>query len=198
MSRIAVLPPELQGQIAAGEVVERPASVVKELVENALDAGARHVEIRLRGGGIDEIAVVDDGEGMAPEDAVVAFARHATSKLRTFEDLAAVPSLGFRGEALPSIAAAGQVRVVTRRADAAAGAAIAADGHGAVPAGPAAAAPGTTIEVRDLFGGTPARRKFLRATATEVGHVVDAVTRLAIIAPAAGFRMTSVGRELFA
>jgi DNA mismatch repair protein MutL len=198
MARIAVLPPELQGLIAAGEVVERPASVVKELVENALDAGARHVEIRLEGGGVDGICVVDDGEGMAAEDAVVAFARHATSKLRSLDDLAAVPSLGFRGEALPSIAAAGRVRVVTRRVEDPAGTAVAADVRGAAPAGPAAAAPGTTIEVRDLFGETPARRKFLRATATEVGHVVDAVTRLAVASPTTGFRVTSDGREVFA
>jgi DNA mismatch repair protein MutL len=196
--RVAVLPLDVQGQIAAGEVVERPASVVKELVENALDAGARQVEVQLAGGGVDRIAVIDDGAGMAPEDAVVAFARHATSKLLALDDLTAVGTLGFRGEALPSIAAAGAVRLVTRRGGDAVGTAVEADAHGARPAGPAAAAPGTTVEVRDLFATTPARRKFLRTPATEVGHVVDWLTRLAVGAPGTGFRLVSEGRELFA
>src|SRR6185436_18898014 len=196
--RIAVLPPDVQGQIAAGEVVERPASVVKELVENALDAGARHVEVRLAGGGVERITVVDDGAGMAPEDAVLAFARHATSKLTDLADLAAVGTLGFRGEALPSIAAAGAVRIVTRRADDAVGSAVEADAHGARAAGPAARAPGTTVDVHELFATTPARRKFLRTPATEVGHVVDCLTRLAVAAPETGFRLLSERGELFA
>jgi DNA mismatch repair protein MutL len=195
---LAVLPPEVQGQIAAGEVVERPASVVKELVENALDAGARQIEVRLAGGGVERITVIDDGAGMAPDDAVLAFARHATSKLATLDDLAAVGTLGFRGEALPSIAAAGAVRIVTRRAEDTVGAAVEADAQGARAAGPAAAAPGTTVEVRDLFATTPARRKFLRAPATEVGHIVDCLTRLAMVAPGTGFRLVSEQRELFA
>jgi DNA mismatch repair protein MutL len=197
VGRVAVLPPELQGQIAAGEVVERPASVVKELVENALDAGARNVEVRLAGGGVDRITVVDDGLGMGPDDAVLAFARHATSKLTGLDDLTAVGTLGFRGEALPSIAAAGVVRLVTRRADDAAGTAVDADAQGARLAGPAAAAPGTTIDVQDLFASTPARRKFLRTPQTEVGHVVDCLTRLALAAPQTGFRLVSETRELF-
>jgi DNA mismatch repair protein MutL len=195
--RIAVLPPDVQGQIAAGEVVERPASVVKELVENALDAGARHVEVRLAGGGVERITVVDDGAGMAPEDAVLAFARHATSKLTDLADLAAVGTLGFRGEALPSIAAAGTVRIVTRRADDAVGSAVEADAHGARAAGPAARAPGTTVDVHELFATTPARRKFLRTPATEVGHVVDCLTRLAVAAPETGFRLLTERGELF-
>ena len=198
MRRVAVLPPEVQGQIAAGEVVERPASVVKELVENALDAGARHVEVQLAGGGVERITVVDDGAGMAPEDAVLAFARHATSKLTGLDDLTAVGTLGFRGEALPSIAAAGTVRVVTRRPEDPVGTAVEADAHGARAAGPAAAAPGTTVEVRELFATTPARRKFLRTPATEAGHVVDCLTRLAVATPGTGFRLVSERRELFA
>ncbi len=198
MGRVAILPPEVQGQIAAGEVIERPASVVKELVENALDAGARHIDVRLAAGGVDAITVVDDGAGMAPDDALLAFARHATSKLAGVDDLVRVGTLGFRGEALPSIAAAGAVRLVTRRHEDAVGTAIDADARGARAAGPEASAPGTTITVGDLFGETPARRKFLRTTATEVGHVVDCLTRLAVATPATGFRLVADRRELLA
>ena len=196
MARIVVLSPEVQGQIAAGEVIERPASVIRELVENALDAGARRIDVRLAAGGLEQIVVRDDGEGMAPDDALLAFARHATSKLARTEDLAAVRTHGFRGEALPSIAAIARVRLVSRRADATAAAAIEADGAGARAAGAAGAAPGTTVEVRDLFGTTPARRKFLRAATTEVGHAVDALTRLAVAHPGVGFRLEHDGREV--
>ena len=153
-ARIAILPLEVQGQIAAGEVIERPGSVVKELAENALDAGARNVEVRLAGGGIEAITVVDDGAGMSADDAVLAFARHATSKLTDVGDLAGVSTLGFRGEALPSIAAAGRVRLVTRRAGDAAASAVDADGTGARAGGPAPGAPGTTVEV-PIFRPTP-------------------------------------------
>jgi DNA mismatch repair protein MutL len=198
VGKVAILPPIVQGQIAAGEVIERPASVVKELVENALDAGARHVEVSLREGGIDRIAVRDDGEGMAPDDALLAFARHGTSKLTTTEQLERVTTLGFRGEALPSIAAAGAVRLVTRRAEDPAGIAIEADGTGARVAGPAGSPPGTLVEVRELFATTPARRKFLRTTNTEVGHVVDLLTRLAVACPDTGFRLEHDGREVVA
>ena len=198
MGKVAILPLDVQGQIAAGEVVERPASVVKELVENALDAGARHVDVRLAGGGLELIAVRDDGEGMSADDAVLAFARHATSKLARAEDLSGVTTLGFRGEALPSIAAVARVRLVTRRAGDAGASAVEADVAGARAAGAAGAAPGTTVEVRALFADTPARRKFLRTAATEVGHVVDALTRLAVASPAAGFRLEHDGREVLA
>ena len=198
MGKIAVLPPTVQGQIAAGEVIDRPASVVKELVENALDAGAHHVDVRLAAGGLELIAVRDDGEGMAAEDALVAFARHATSKLARAEDLPTVATLGFRGEALPSIAAVARVRVVTRRATEAGGVAVEADAGGARPAGAAGAPRGTSVEVRGLFAATPARRKFLRSPATEVGHAVDVLTRLAVASPAAGFRLEHDGREVLA
>jgi DNA mismatch repair protein MutL len=198
VGKVVILPPSVQGQIAAGEVIERPASVVKELVENALDAGARHVDVSLVQGGIERITVRDDGSGLAPEDALLAFARHATSKLARAEDLAAVSTLGFRGEALPSIAAAGAVRLVTRRADDAGAVAVEADAEGARGAGPAAGAPGTVVEVRELFATTPARRKFLRTTATEVGHVVDLLTRLAVACPETGFRLEHDGREVIA
>jgi DNA mismatch repair protein MutL len=198
VGKIAILPPAVQGQIAAGEVVERPASVVKELVENALDAGARHVEVRLAAGGLDLIAVRDDGEGMAPEDALTSFARHATSKLARAEDLARVVTLGFRGEALPSIAAVARVRLLTRRADDASAVAVEADAGGARAAGAAGAPPGTSVEVRGLFAETPARRKFLRAAPTEVGHAVDALVRIAVAHPAVGFRLEHDGREVLA
>jgi DNA mismatch repair protein MutL len=196
VGKIAVLPRAVQGQIAAGEVIERPASVVRELVENALDAGAGRIDVRLVAGGLDLIAVRDDGEGMTPEDALTAFARHATSKLTSVDDLAAVATHGFRGEALPSIAAVGRVTLVTRRADAAAGVRIEADETGAESGGPCAAPPGTSVEVRDLFATTPARRKFLRAPQTEVGHVVDVLTRLAVARPTTGFRLEHGGREV--
>jgi len=196
MGRVAVLPPELQGQIAAGEVVERPASVVKELVENALDAGARHVAVTLEAGGVGRIVVRDDGSGMSAEDALVAFERHATSKLRALDDLGAVATLGFRGEALPSIAAAGFVRLTTRRAEDQLPTVIEADARGARPATPVGAAPGTTVEVHELFADTPARRKFLRTPATEVGHALDVVTRLAVTRPDVGFTLRHDGREM--
>ncbi len=196
MGKIAVLPAAIQGQIAAGEVVERPASVVKELVENALDAGARRIEVRLDDAGLGRILVRDDGEGMAADDAVLAFARHATSKLARAEDLATVPTLGFRGEALPSIAAVARVRLTTRRAGDPAAVVVEADAAGARAAGVAGAPPGTSVEVHDLFAATPARRKFLRTAATEVGHVADVITRLAVASPTVGFRVTHGERTL--
>ena len=196
--RIAVLAPEVQAQIAAGEVVERPASVVKELVENSLDAGARNVDVRLVGGGLEQLAVRDDGEGMTGDDALLAFARHATSKLGRAEELAGVATLGFRGEALPSIAAVARVRVVTRRGGDAAASVVEADAAGARAAGVAGAPAGTSVEVEELFGATPARRKFLRTPATELAHVVDALTRLAAASPEVGFRLEHDGREVLA
>src|SRR5256886_6071204 len=140
-NKIAVLPPDVQAQIAAGEVIERPASVVKELVENALDAGARSIDVRLAGGGLERIAVRDDGEGMTAADALLAFARHATSKLGRAEELAGVTTLGFRGEALPSMAAVARVRVTTRRAGEPGASVVEADAGGARAAGVAGGPP---------------------------------------------------------
>jgi DNA mismatch repair protein MutL len=198
MGRIVVLPPAVQGQIAAGEVIERPASIVRELVENAIDAGASQVEVHLEGGGLSRIAVGDDGCGMDGDEAVLAFARHATSKLTSADELQRVATFGFRGEALPSIAAAGGVRLTTRRPEERAASVIAADERGARLVGPAAAAPGTTVEVTDLFASTPARRKFLRQPATELGHTADVLTRLAVACPSVGIRLVHDRREVLA
>jgi DNA mismatch repair protein MutL len=193
---IRVLPEQLIHQIAAGEVVERPASVVKELVENSLDAGASSVEIEIEGGGASLVRVRDDGAGIAADELVLALARHATSKIGRIEDLEAVRTLGFRGEALPSIASVSRMRMVSRPADAAVAAAVsAADGELSAPA-PQPHPPGTTVEVRDLFFNVPARRKFLRAERTELGQVERLVERLALSRFDVGFRLTSSRRTL--
>lgn len=196
MSRITVLPSAVQSQIAAGEVIERPASVVKELVENALDAGARRIEVQLRGGGLERIVVRDDGAGIDADDVGTAFERHATSKLVRIEDLEDVTTLGFRGEALPSIASVAQVTVVTRTATATSATAVAADADGVRPLGPRAAPIGTTFTVESLFANVPARRKFLKTAATEVGHVTEWLQRLAVAHPGTGFKLEHDGRVL--
>ncbi len=194
--RVRVLPPEVANQIAAGEVVERPASVVKELVENALDAGARHVAIDLEQAGSVLIAVVDDGEGMSAEDALCAFQRHATSKLSGVDDLDRIATMGFRGEALASISAVSRTTLITRRTDALAAAQVVVQ-HGVLVETHDVGAPvGTRVEVEDLFGNTPARRKFLKSAATEVGHVNELVTRTALAWPQVGFVLRHGGRTL--
>ncbi len=177
MSLVHLLPEDLSNQIAAGEVVERPASVVKELIENALDAGARRVRVDVAQGGVDLIRVADDGSGMDREDAALAVQRHATSKLQVFEDLAALRSFGFRGEALPSIASVSRFELRTRRAGDAEGTIVRVAGGGPPEVAPVGCAAGTVVEVADLFFNVPARRKFLKSTATEsarVGEVVEA------------------------
>jgi DNA mismatch repair protein MutL len=183
-------------KIAAGEVVERPASVVKELVENALDAGARVVHVEIDGGGARLVRVRDDGRGMSRADAEMALERHATSKLRTLDDLQSLATHGFRGEALPSIAAVSELVLRTCEEGSAAGTEIAVS-HGRRHHVRDAGHPrGTTVEVRDLFGAVPARRKFLRAASTEAGHVAEAVTLLALARPGTGFFLTSGGRAM--
>ncbi|MEY2499522.1 MAG: mismatch repair protein MutL [Verrucomicrobiota bacterium] len=171
MSRIRLLPEILASQVAAGEVVERPASVVKELVENSIDAGARKIEVSIRRGGISLMRVVDDGCGMDRDDALLSLERHATSKIRTAADLAAIATLGFRGEALPSIASVSRFRLSTREADAVAGTEIIVTGGRIETVRDAGEAPGTQVEVRSLFYNLPARRKFLRSENTESRNI---------------------------
>ncbi|GAB4167669.1 MAG: DNA mismatch repair endonuclease MutL [Rhodocyclaceae bacterium] len=192
MPAIRVLPDALVSQIAAGEVVERPASVVKELVENSLDAGARHIELVLEAGGVKRIRVADDGAGIAREDLPLALARHATSKIDSLAALERVASYGFRGEALAAIASVARVRITSRPRGAASAFAIEA-GSGSVA--PAALAEGTVIEVADLYFNTPARRKFLRSEATEYAHCIRAVRRQALARCELAFSVQHNGRE---
>lgn len=184
--------------IAAGEVVERPASVVKELVENSFDAGARAVLVEVEQGGKRLIRVVDDGEGMSPADALLSIQRHATSKIRDADDLQSVLTLGFRGEALPSIAAVSRFELLTKRADLHTGMRLVVENGRVVEAEECAARDGTTVTVRDLFYNTPARLKFLKSTATELSHITELITRFALAFPEISFRLVHNGQEIFA
>ena len=197
MGKVNRLPPGLANQIAAGEVVERPASAVKELVENALDAGAVRIAVTLEVGGKRLIRVEDDGEGMTPADAELAVERHATSKIGKLDDLAAIATLGFRGEALPSIASVSHLRLRTRVRSASSGVEVAVDGGEPARATVAGLPVGTTVEVRDLFYNVPARRKFLKSDGAEAGHISRALTQLALAYPGVGFRLRSGPRTLF-
>ncbi|HJR09288.1 MAG TPA: DNA mismatch repair endonuclease MutL [Pyrinomonadaceae bacterium] len=195
MSKIRVLSDHLANQIAAGEVVERPASVAKELVENAIDAGARRIEIDVEAGGRRLLRVADDGEGMTQDDALLAFERHATSKISTAADLNSIGTLGFRGEALASIAAVARVELVTQLDGEAEGTRVLVEGGRMRDVKPAARPRGTTITVRDLFFNIPARRKFLRSEATESFHLTSLVTHYALAHPEIAFVLTNNGRE---
>jgi DNA mismatch repair protein MutL len=194
--RIRILPEETINRVAAGEVVERPAAALKELIENSLDAGAGHVDVDLERAGKGLIRVVDDGAGMSHDEVLLALERHATSKIATVEDLARVSTFGFRGEALPSIAAVSRLLVETRERGAPAGTRLEADGGHIRRVGPCGCPQGTRIEVRDLFHTVPARLKFLRTDATELGRCAEVVARLALASPRVGFALRHGGREL--
>ena len=196
MPKIRRLPPDLANQIAAGEVVERPASVIKELVENSIDAGARRLTIIVELGGKKLIRVDDDGEGMEPEDARLAIERHATSKIRRADDLAAIATLGFRGEALPAIASVSHFVLRTRARGIDAGTEITVNGGAVASLTEAGMPEGTSIEVADLFYNLPARRKFLKSDGAESAQISRVVTQLALCYPEVGFTLTSAGRKV--
>jgi DNA mismatch repair protein MutL len=196
MSRIRILAEAVANKIAAGEVVERPASVVKELLENALDAGASIIRVETESGGRRMIRVIDDGHGMTHDDALLAFERHATSKLRTAEDLLSIATLGFRGEALPTIAAVSRLTLETRDAAEAEGTRVEFAGGKLTGVKPAGLAAGTTISVADLFYSVPARRKFLKSDTTELGHIASLVTHYALANPSKHFVLTTPTQEI--
>ena len=196
MNKIKILPDNLANQIAAGEVVERPASVIKELIENSIDADARRIQIDTELGGRRLMRVADDGSGMLRDDAILAFERHATSKIKVLEDLAAIETLGFRGEALASIASVAKVELITKTAATDAATRVLIEGGRLLDVKDAARSAGTTISVRDLFFNTPARRKFMRSEATENYHLTNIATHYALAHPEIAFTLTNNGREV--
>jgi DNA mismatch repair protein MutL len=197
VNEIHVLDEATINKIAAGEVIERPASVVKELIENSIDAGATDIRIEVMGGGIQSIKVTDNGSGMSREDVSIAFLKHATSKIRDVHDIEKVLTLGFRGEALSSITAVSKVEITTKRPGEVAGTRVVVHGGKVVSMGDAGAADGTSIVVEDLFFNTPARRKFLKKGRSELAHIVDVVTRNALGHNDVSFYLSHNGRELF-
>jgi len=197
MSRVRLLSDTLASQVAAGEVIERPASVVKELVENSIDAEARAVEVLIRRGGISLIRVADDGIGMDRDDALLCLERHATSKIRTANDLASVATLGFRGEALPSIASVSRFRLTTREKEVMAGTQVAVAGGRIETVRDSGEAPGTQVEVRSLFYNLPARRKFLRSENTETRNIEHQLYLQAIAHPEVAFSFVRDDKLVF-
>lgn len=196
MAKILVLDDLTANQIAAGEVIERPVSVVKELVENALDAGAGNILVEIRDGGLGLIRIKDDGCGMSEEDALLSIKRHATSKLRSIHDLESLTSLGFRGEALPSIVSVARAEIITREAGSEHGTKIIIEGNNIKALEPTGAPPGTTISVKDLFFNTPARRKFLRSEGYEGGLIHELMTQFSLSHPHVDFRLLLQGKEI--
>jgi len=195
MPKINILTEATANRIAAGEVIERPSSVVKELVENSIDAGARKISVELEAGGKRMLRVTDDGCGMSYDDALLCLERHATSKIKSAADLYSITTLGFRGEAIPSVAAVSKMEIVTRAADGIAGTRVAVEGGVVRSVSETGAAPGTRVTVRRLFFNTPVRLKFMKTTATELGHVANMLQRQALAHPHINFRMTSGERE---
>ncbi|MFM8392841.1 MAG: DNA mismatch repair endonuclease MutL, partial [Acidobacteriota bacterium] len=195
MNKIRVLPDSLANKIAAGEVVERPASIVKELLENSIDAGATRIEVTIEGGGRRLIRISDNGEGMSREDALLAFERHATSKISSAADLESINTLGFRGEALASIASVAKVRLRTQTASDLVGTEIEISGGRVLAIRDTAFSRGAEFEIRDLFFNVPARRKFLKTDATESYHIANLVTHYALSNPGLSFTLTNNGRE---
>jgi len=196
MSRIRILPEAVANRIAAGEVVERPASVVKELLENAIDAGAKTIRVEVEAGGKRMIRVIDDGHGMAHDDALLAFERHATSKLRSADDLLSIPTLGFRGEALPTIAAVSRLLLESRAEEEAEGTRVEFAGGKLVSVKPAGLPAGTTVSIADLFYCVPARRKFLKSDTAELGHIASLVTHYALANPGKQFVLTTPTQQI--
>ena len=196
MGKIHVLPERVANQIAAGEVVERPASVVKELLENSLDAGATRIRINVEAGGKKLIQITDNGCGMVRDDAMLAFERHATSKIKDTDDLLSIATLGFRGEALPSIASVARLHLETRAEEEAAGTVIEINGGKMMRVEEAGLPLGTSITIRDLFFNTPARKKFLRSESTELSHIASLVTHYALAHPEKHFELHSATNAL--
>ena len=194
--RISILPEIITNKIAAGEVVERPASVIKELIENALDAGATAIAVEITTGGRRLIRIIDNGHGMSREDALLSLERHATSKIRTDSDLDSILTLGFRGEALPSIASVSRFRLATREPDSLEGTEVIVEGGRVRDVKACGMAPGTAVSVEQIFFNTPARLKFMKSAETETGHVGDVLARMAVSRPDVAFSLTSDGREL--
>ncbi len=196
-SKINILPEHVINQIAAGEVIERPASVVKELVENAIDAGSTHIEIELWDAGKQKILVRDNGSGMTPEEARVCIERHATSKIKCLDDLFKVKTLGFRGEALPSISSVSKLTLTTKTSDAVEAIRLSFEGGKKIKEEIIGAPSGTEVEIKDLFFNTPARLKFLKSKGTELSHCSETLSQLAMVNPSISFRLTHQGREVF-
>src|SRR5947209_6170110 len=197
MGRIRQLPPLVVSQIAAGEVIERPSSVVKELLENAIDAGSRRIDVEVEQGGVELIRVADDGCGIEPDDLDLAFQSHATSKLQDADDLFRIGTLGFRGEALASVGGVARVTLQSRPPERPCGAEVTCHGGHLSVVRAWNGAPGTRVEVRHLFYNTPVRRKFLRTTATEMGHVCESFTRLALAYPSLHLKLTHNGKLVY-